>query len=173
MHRRTQDFARAILQRIPERATVLEIGCGEGQLTQLLREAGCAVTALDPNPRAPFKVVGLPFETFEAPACSFDCIAAQLVLHHAPDLDGFLDKAQTLLRPDGAIAVDEYGWERAGSEVSEEWRNDRRDLHTSQRMLESLHKRFTQAYYIDHAYFEEGAGSDRLAFTFIGRPRED
>ena len=173
MYRRTRDFARAILQRIPERATVLEIGCGEGRLTQLLREAGCAVTALDPNPRAPFEVVGLPFETFEAPVQSFDCIAAQLVLHHATDLDGFLDKAQTLLRPDGALAIDEYGWERAGNEVSEEWRNDRRDLHTSQRMLESLHRRFTQAYYTDHAYFEEGAGSDRLAFTFIGRPRED
>jgi hypothetical protein len=27
-----------------------------------------------------------------------------------------------------------------------------------------------QVHYADHAYFEDGAGHDSLAFTFIGKP---
>jgi SAM-dependent methyltransferase len=170
LYPRVQNFAQALLQHVPKRAKILEIGCGEGQLTQLLRDAGCDVTPLDPKPRAPFDVFEVHFEDFEAPPQSFDCIATQLVLHHAGNLDVFLDKAQRLLRADGVLAIDDYGWERQSDDVTREWRDERRDLHTSQTMLEALHNGFTQVYYADHAYFHDGAGSDSLAFTFIGRP---
>ncbi len=171
MYVRVRDFARTLLEYLPKRASVLDVGCGEGQLTQLLREAGCRVTPLDPKQRAPFEVTQQTFEEFDAPAHSFDCIATQLVLHHAEDLDTFLDKAQRLLRADGLFAVDDYGWERAGGEVSDDWRAQRSDLHTSEHMLAALAQRFIQIHYADHAYFDDGAAQDRLAFTFIGRSR--
>jgi len=170
MYVRVVNFANLILQYIPKHANVLEIGCGEGQLTQLLRDAGCEVTPLDPKPRAPFDVFEVHFEDFEGPPKSFDCIATQLVLHHAHELDAFLDKAQRLLKAGGVLAIDDYGWERPDKDVSEEWRDERRDLHTSVAMLQALRKRFTPIYYADHAYFDDGAGSDSLAFTFVGRP---
>lgn len=171
MYPRVTAFARAILERVPTGAHVLEIGCGEGQLTQALREGGCKVTPIDPKPRAPFNVVQVTFGEFDSPARHFDCIATQLVLHHAPDLDAFLRKAELLIRPTGIIAIDDYGWERAADEVSEQWREERRDLHTSRVMLDALERRFTRKYYADHAYFDDGAGSDTLAFTFIGSLR--
>lgn len=168
---RVQSFAEAILKRVPEHAKILEIGCGEGQLTQLLRDAGCNVTPVDPKPGAPFEVFQVHFEDFEAPPQSFDCIATQLVLHHADSLESFLDKAHALLRADGMLAIDDYGWERDCAQATEDWRNERRDLHTSTVMLEALRRRFDQVYYTDHAYFQDGAGDDSLAFTFIGKPR--
>lgn len=163
-------FADAILERVPAGARILEIGCGEGQLTQALRHAGCEVTPIDPKRRAPFEVVPVSFEDYDAPPQHFDCIATQLVLHHVADLETFLDKARRLLRLGGIIAIDDYGWERPNNEVTQEWRDDRSDLHTSVAMLNALEKRFTRAYYTDHAYFDDGAGIDKLAFTFIGSP---
>lgn len=171
MYPRVQAFARAILERVPPGGRVLEIGCGEGQLTQALREGGCKVTPIDPKPRAPFRVVRVTFGEFDSPPHHFDCIATQLVLHHAPDLDAFLHKAQQLLRLSGIIAIDDYGWERAADEVTQQWRDDRRDLHTSAVMLEALERHFMPTYYADHAYFDDGAGTDKLAFTFIGLAR--
>jgi ubiquinone/menaquinone biosynthesis C-methylase UbiE len=156
------------MERIPKGADILEIGCGEGQLTTILRAAGCNVTALDPKQRAPFEVLAVRFEDFDAEPHSFDCIAMQLVLHHVDHLTAFLAKVRRLLKSTGIIAVDDYGWERASNRVTEEWRNDRRDLHTSQVMLQELRRQFIQIEYGDHAYFDDGAGHDRLAFTFIG-----
>lgn len=169
--KRIGDFALAILPHVPKQARILEIGCGEGNLTQALRDGGCEVIGLDSQPRAPFEIIHARFEDYDAPAQSFDCIATQLVLHHACDLDAFLDKAQRLLNADGVIAVDDYGWERSSEQVTEQWREERRDLHTSERMLAALRRRFRQLGYIDHAYFADGLGSDSLAFTFIGAQR--
>ncbi len=167
---RVDAFARAIMKRVSKGGDILEIGCGEGQLTTILRDAGYNVTPLDPKERAPFEVFAVRFEDYDAPAHSFDCIATQLVLHHVDDLEAFLEKARTLLKPSGLLAIDDYGWERASDEVSEEWRNDRSDLHTSEVMLAALRKRFAEMHYSDHAYFDDGVGTDTLAFTFIGRP---
>jgi hypothetical protein len=36
-------------------------------------------------------------------------------------------------------------------------------------MLASLRLHFNELAYFDHAYLDEGAGSDRLGFTFVGR----
>jgi SAM-dependent methyltransferase len=173
MYPRVLAFAKAILERVPANARILEIGAGEGQLTQLLRDAGCNVTPLDPKPRAAFDVITLRFEDFEAEPQSYDCIATQLVLHHAEDLDALLNKAQKLLKADGILAIDDYGWERASDDVSDEWRNERRDLYTSEVMLEALRACFMQTYYADHAYFGDGAGDDSLAFTFIGKRKRE
>jgi len=165
---RIERFAAGLLEHLPERARILEIGAGEGLLAARLAAAKHDVIALDTQLRSMFPVFEQSFEDYEAPPQSFDCIAAQLVLHHAKCVEELLDKALSLLKPNGLIAIDDYGWERSTDEV---FRRDRSDLHTSEAMLAALRERFEQIVYEDHAYFKDGAGEDSLAFTFIGAPR--
>lgn len=163
---RIEAFAEIIARYIPEQAAILEIGAGEGELAQRLCRAGHTVTAIDPQLRSLYPIVESSFEAYQAEGRSFDCIVAQLVLHHAADLDGMLDKMAALLAPAGIVAIDDFGWERSEDAG---FRQERSDLHTAQAMLPALRERFGEVYYADHAYFEEGAGTDLLGFTFIGR----
>lgn len=167
---RIDAFAAIILQQMPAPARVLEIGAGEGELAEQLTAAGYGVVALDQTLRSRFPIVESSFEQYDAPPESFDCIVAQLVLHHAEDLDATLQKTERLLRRGGIVAVDDYGWERSDDPA---FRAGRSDLLTSETMLDALRARFDEVLYEDHAYFDEGAGTDRLGFTFIGRRRRD
>lgn len=163
---RVEAFAGVISNYVPPHGTILEIGAGEGELAALLHSRGYRVVALDRHLRSRFTIVESSFEDYEAPPESFDCIAAQLVLHHAGDLSAMLSKASRFLRRDGILAIDDYGWERSNEPA---FRADRSDLITSESMLGALRSHFSEVAYFDHAYFEEGAGTDRLGFTFIGK----
>lgn len=161
-------FARLLLEVLPARADVLEIGAGEGVLAAKLLQAGHRVVALDRELRSTFPIVLGVFEEYVASPASFDCVAAQLVLHHVGDLQVTLEKIAMLLEPHGIVAIDDYGWERSDDPA---FREDRKGLHSSQVMLEALRRHFDEVYYGDRAYLEDGAGDDALAFTFVGRRR--
>lgn len=153
------------------RSRILEIGCGAGELTNVLRERGHFVVAVDPKAPEPLDALRVSFESFDAPAHYFDAVVMQLVLHHVHDMDALLDKVAGTTRADGIIAIDDYGWERPG-EVPEGWREERRDLHTSAAMLLALRRRFIQQLYVPRPYFDDGNGTDRLGFWFLGAPAE-
>lgn len=161
---RIERFANVVLQRLNPGARVLEIGAGDGLLAQRLAQA-CDLIAIDREDRGTFPVVETSFEAYDAPAATFDAIVMQLVLHHVDDIDSVLEKVERLLRPGGLIAVDDYGWERSDDAA---FRADRADLLSSETMLGALRNRFKEAYYCDHAYFDEGRGDDSLGFTFVG-----
>jgi GrpB-like predicted nucleotidyltransferase (UPF0157 family) len=165
---RIESFTQLLAQYLPQHARVLEIGAGEGLLAARLAAAGHDVVAIDTQLRSTFPIVESSFEDFGAAAQSFDCVVAQLVLHHAADLEAMLDKIVHLLKPDGLIAIDDYGWERSDDP---QFRADRSDLHTSETMLAALRLRFAQLSYADHAHINDGAGNGRLGFTFIGRSK--
>ena len=165
---RIELFANVLLGYLPERGRVLEIGAGEGLLAARLAKAGHDVVALDTDLRSTFPIVERSFEAYDAPPHSFDCVAAQLVLHHAADLGAMLDNMNAVLKIGGVIAVDDYGWERSDDAA---FRADRSDLHTSETMLAALRARFDQVRYADHAHLSDGAGEDTLGFTFIGTRR--
>lgn len=167
-HERIEHFAAILLKRLPTHARVLEIGAGEGVLAKRLADAGHRVVALDKNLRSTFPIVETPFEAFEAPAGSFDCVAAQLVLHHAVDLSAALGKIEQLLKPGGLIAIDDYGWERSQDAA---YREERRDLHTSQAMLAALRERFDETFYVEHGYVRGTASDGPLGFTLVGKAR--
>lgn len=168
---RISAFAGELCGRLMARSRILEIGCGAGDLTNVLRERGHFVVAVDPKAPEPLDALRVPFESFDAPAQYFDAVVMQLVLHHARDMDALLDKVVQTMRPDALIAIDDYGWERPGS-VPQGWREERRDLHTSGAMLLALRRRFVQQLYVPRAHFEDGDGTDKLGFWFIGAPSE-
>jgi SAM-dependent methyltransferase len=94
---------------------VLDLGCGDGELTFRLLDAGARVTALDISPAMVELVRGrlaryrpytnadlvvAPAETTGLPDASFDVIVGKFVLHHV-DLEGAVDELVRLLRPGG------------------------------------------------------------------------
>lgn len=113
--------------------TVLEVGCGWGELAERIeREAGARVVALDLSPRMVElacergvdaqlgDVQQLPFED-----AAFDAVVAAWMLYHVPDLDRALAEVARVLRPGGALIAVTNGagdfaelWDLVGRDLS-------------------------------------------------------
>jgi SAM-dependent methyltransferase len=102
-------FVRAQLP--PPPASILEVGCGKGELARELAGAGYEVVAIDPE--APngeiFRAVRL--EDFDDPG-PFDAVVASLSLHHIEDLGAAVDRIAELLQPHGLLVLNEWDRER-------------------------------------------------------------
>ena len=92
---------------------VLEVGCGWGDLPlRIANETGAAVTAVDLSPRMVelafaqgvdarvADVQALPFAD-----CAFDCVTANWMLYHVPDLDLGLAELARVLVPGGRLVA--------------------------------------------------------------------
>ena len=124
--------------------TVLEAGCGSGELTAWLADNSAVVTAFDVSPamaaiamqklrgRANVLVadIGQPFCFAEDDA--FDLVVASLVLHYVCDWGKVLDEFRRVLKPDGRIVISTHhpamDWQLFSSEdyfsikqVTETW----------------------------------------------------
>jgi ubiquinone/menaquinone biosynthesis C-methylase UbiE len=111
-----RSLARDLARRAPGR--LLDWGCGWGQVTTLLREAGIDVVAFDyraglaapttePLPRFPEIEAHLSSEPVELPFedDSFDTVLSCGVLEHVPDPDASLIEIRRVLRPGGMFYV--------------------------------------------------------------------
>lgn len=110
---------RAIVRRIrsDHLANVLDWGCGFGQVTNLLREAGLDVTAFDYQPdiedgfrpmeRYPHLSVYLSAEPWRLPFDdgAFDAVLSCGVLEHVVDPDASLEEIRRVLAPGGTFYV--------------------------------------------------------------------
>jgi len=100
----------------PEGGRVLEVGCGPGNLTELLAGAGFAVTAVELGAHMvavarerlrrfeAVQIVHSSFEGWPLPAEPFDLVVAANAWHWL-DPAVALDQAARALRPDGALAI--------------------------------------------------------------------
>jgi SAM-dependent methyltransferase len=118
---RVEEFVLDQVGPLPTR--VLEVGCGEGELTRALARAGHSVTAIDPQaPEGPiFRRVGIEEFTHPDP---FDYVVAILSLHHIEDLGWALDKIADMLRTGGSLVVIEFAWDQI-DEATAEWALER------------------------------------------------
>jgi SAM-dependent methyltransferase len=100
---------RAIAELEPD--TVLEVGCGPGELSvRVQEELGVAVTAIDLSPRMVelARAAGVDArvgDVQELPLAdgTFDCVVAAWVLFHVPDVDLGLAEIARVLRPGGHL----------------------------------------------------------------------
>jgi SAM-dependent methyltransferase len=107
---RFADFVRARLPEPPAR--VLEVGCGRGNLTLELADAGWDVTGIDPAAPPGDRFRRLKLEDLDAGDGPFDAVVASRSLHHVGDLDLGLDRIVELLVPGGLLVIDEFAWDQ-------------------------------------------------------------
>lgn len=112
-----EEFAREQLPAPPAR--VLDVGCGQGELTTALAVAGYGVLGIDPLVPPGDHFRRLKLEDVEETEL-FDAVVAGYSLHHVRDLETGLDKIVRLLRPGGVLVVDEFAWDRL-DETTLDW----------------------------------------------------
>jgi 2-polyprenyl-3-methyl-5-hydroxy-6-metoxy-1,4-benzoquinol methylase len=95
-------YVRASLPPAPAR--VLEIGAGDGELAQVLDDAGYDVTAIDPRGEGDVQPIAL----LELQAEPFDAAVAMTSLHHVEPLRESLEHLAGLLPTGARLIVDEY-----------------------------------------------------------------
>lgn len=116
----TPDLLEFLLRWLPQPpATVLEVGCGTGELARWLGEQGFSVTGIDPEaPEGP-GFVRTDLESFVA-AAPFDAAVASRSLHHLDDLDRGLANLREALAPGARLVVYEFASE-AVDEAAQGW----------------------------------------------------
>ena len=101
----------------PPPATVLEVGCGRGDLARRLLDRGYRVTPLDPSLQA----------VAEAAAAGLDVVLFTRSLHHISPLEQAVERATRLVAPGGLVVGDEFARERVDRETAA-WYFDTRDV---------------------------------------------
>jgi len=114
---------RRVVERAGRRARVLELGCGDGELSLEIAGRGPAVAGLDVSEarvararsqaaarglesRATFHAADL--NRVELPAEAYDCVVAHDALHHVLELERLLDQVSRALVPGGALLVSDF-----------------------------------------------------------------
>lgn len=92
---------------------ILDLGCMDGCIGQLLIENGNTVSGIDASkaaiPRARERAidarVGDLNEPLDFPDASFDVVVAGEIIEHVHNVDGFLDEIHRVLRPSGSLVI--------------------------------------------------------------------
>ena len=111
---------RAVAEARPRR--LLDIGCGVGQFAERVqRELGTEVIAIDVSERMVelTRTRGIQTEVGDAQALpfedgEFDCVTANWVLYHVPEIDKALEEAKRVLAPGGTIVAATIGERNMG-----------------------------------------------------------
>lgn len=147
-------FDAFLLDTLPARARVLDVGCGDGSLVDRLAAGGLDAVGVDPGAPAHPRLIRERVEDATAIG-RFDAVCAVMALHHA-ELDPVLASIAALLRPGGSLFAHEFSWEEyddraaawvAGHDQDRDasvaaWRAEHGDLHTGERLRAALDQTF-------------------------------
>jgi SAM-dependent methyltransferase len=109
----------------PPPSLILEIGAGDGELAEALKDAGYDVTPIDPaaEPGGPVQPLAL-IDT----EGQFDAAVAVVSLHHVDPLEASCAHLAGLLVPGGVLVIDEIDSENFDATAATWWLGQRRAL---------------------------------------------
>jgi trans-aconitate methyltransferase len=97
--------------------SILDLGCGDGQLTQRLAAAGASVRGFDASPQMAAAARSLGIEVDEGTAerlpyadRTFDAVFSNAALHWILDQDGMLSQVHRVLKPGGRFVAEMGGF---------------------------------------------------------------
>jgi len=95
---------------------VLDLGCGDGQLTQRIASSGAVVVGLDASPQmaAAARLRGIAVdegsaESMPYPAQTFDAVFSNATLHWVRDQDAMMSEVRRVLKPGGRFVAEMGG----------------------------------------------------------------
>jgi len=95
---------------------ILDLGCGDGQLTARLAAAGAIVTGVDASPEMVAAAVARGVSADHAPAenlpyagASFDAVFSNAALHWVRGQDAMMDEVRRVLKPRGRFVAEMGG----------------------------------------------------------------
>ena len=116
----TAETARFVAAVLPQAATLIEVGAGDGDLAAALQARGFDVTAVDADAecvararRRGVRAVAAEWPRFDGAAVH--AIAFTRSLHHMHPLGAALAGARRMLRPAGILVLEEFAYEAAGA----------------------------------------------------------
>jgi SAM-dependent methyltransferase len=113
------DMVAWITSLTPKGGRVLEIGCGDGTITQELAALGLEVVGVDPSAAEGPNIQSIGFEQLDA--APFDVVFASVSLHHLADLDVASQALNRLTKPGTVMAVREFDKDLVGDRATLEW----------------------------------------------------
>src|SRR5207247_5592873 len=122
----TRETLKFLESHIPVGATILEVGCGEGQVACELLKRGYHVSGLDSDPEvvASAQAHGVPAVVASWPkfasSVSFDAIAFTRSLHNINPLGEAIARARELLNPGGLLLIEDFALEEV-DEATVHW----------------------------------------------------
>jgi SAM-dependent methyltransferase len=110
---------------IPKGATILEIGCGEGQVAAALQKLGHPVTGIDSDAACVAQARRLGVPAFQSRWPDFDTEIIDAVLftrslHHIEPLDDAVKRAISILATDGILLVEDFAFHQV-DEATVDW----------------------------------------------------
>jgi SAM-dependent methyltransferase len=111
----TRETTRFLLSYVPPGATILEVGCGDGEVAFELATKGYRVTGLDSELEriAKASLLGVNAKVAAWPKFNHelvDAIAFTRSLHHIDPLDKAVEKARELLKPGGLLLIEDFAF---------------------------------------------------------------
>jgi len=122
----TRETLKFLESHIPVGATILEVGCGEGQVACELLKRGYHVSGLDSDPEviASAQAHGVPAVVASWPkfasSVSFDAMLFTRSLHHISPLGEAIARARQLLNPRGLLLIEDFALDEV-DEVTVHW----------------------------------------------------
>jgi 2-polyprenyl-3-methyl-5-hydroxy-6-metoxy-1,4-benzoquinol methylase len=161
-----------LLDALPARSRVLDVGCGDGALVARLTAHGLDAVGVDPNAPAGPRLIRERVEDASSIG-RFDAVCSVMALHHSA-LERVVPAIVSLLRPGGQLFVSEFSWEgydersaawvaaHGGSKTVEDWRAEHDHLHTGAVVQAALAEAFDALSLTERPYLARMVGEPRL-----------